>query len=457
MKAMNKFSSRTIIGMLIGWFIIFEGLVAFSIADGAVVEGIGGIRASTFQLAAVQLIALGIFISIMWMFKPSSPEGNKTVLAKVFSVLTYAAMVIVSVEGLVIVYIGGPVFVEGIGGITNELIVLSGAQLFVLGILSLRSWWLRDTKPMNWIVDGLGSIVAALLVMEGLTVMGIAEMTNIEGIGYIKAYTFFDAGLQLFIIGAMMFVLWTLVRESRAEGLMAKVLSRRNTLIIMLVLGGIVALEGVIAASWAGAIDITDGRFFPKEYVVAGCAQLFLLGLLSPLLWRIRHKEMGFDFTPNFITPIILSILAFEGVFAIGLSSKTNIGGIGTILDSTFMIAGEQLLVLALIGLMAWMLKDQLHGVWTKRIMSAVPIVCLIIIALEGLAASLMAANIYIYDIEQGLSEKYVLLGGAQMVILSAIALFCWVRSDGVPFKFKMTGTAGAMFVMLILPFVLVL
>ena len=443
--------------MLIGWFIIFEGLFTFSIADGAVVEGIGGIRASTFQLAAVQLIVLGIFISIMWMFKPSSSDGNKRMLAKIFSILTYAVMAIVSIEGLVIVYIGGPVIVEGIGGITNELIVLSGAQLFVLGLLSLRSWWLRNVSPVNWLVDGLGSIVAALLVMEGLTAMGIAEITNIEGIGYIEANTFFDAGLQLFIFGAIMFILWTFVRESRTEGLMAKVLSRRNSLIIMLVLGGTLALEGIIAASWAGAIDMTGGRSFAKEYVVAGCAQLFLLGLLSPLLWRIRHKEVGFDFTPNFIAPIVLSLLAFEGVFAIGLSSDTNIGGIGTILGSTFMLAGEQLLVLASIGLAAWMLKDQPRGVWTKRITHAVPIICMIIVALEGLAASLMAANIYIYDIEQGLSEKYVLLGGAQMVILSAIALFCWVRSDGVAFKVKVTGTAVAMFVMLMLPFVLVL
>ncbi|MCG7844984.1 MAG: hypothetical protein MIO90_06095 [Methanomassiliicoccales archaeon] len=443
--------------MLLGWGIAFEGFFALSIADQTLVDGIGNILSSTVLMAALQLTALGVFISIVWALKAAAPSLDRPRIKKALSALTYLAMAMVALEGLMIVFMAGNVNIDGFGSVGKKYIVLTGAQLFVLGIMSLRQWRLRNTIPTNWVADSLGSIAAALLMMEGLTVMGVAGTASVKGVGTILESTIYDAGLQLFLLGAAIFIIWTMTQDPLVGPRVSKVFNERTSLIIMVILGGIVAAEGLVASTMAGRTAIEGSGSVIKVVVVAGCAQLFALGLISPLLWKMSRHQLDRSFIFEFLGPMAMAFLAFEGVFAMGLAANTYIEGIGTMMESTFRDAGLQLLVLSAIGLLAWQIKDsKLLGKRTARLVIFVPILVMGIVALEGLAATILAVYIRIDDFSS-VRESYVLLGGAQMVILAAIALLCWARSQDTSVRFKITGTVAAAFVVLMLPIALLL
>jgi len=102
-RATKGFSSRTILGMLLGWALAFEGFFALSISNSASIEGLGGIKASTFSLASTQLIVLGAFISIAWIIKATFPEIENRAWGILFSLLAYFGAILIIIEGLAIV------------------------------------------------------------------------------------------------------------------------------------------------------------------------------------------------------------------------------------------------------------------------------------------------------------------------------------------------------------------
>ncbi len=454
---MKGFSSRTVSGMLLGWAITFEGFVALSIANSATIEGFGGIKASTFTLAAAQLIALGVIILATWALYATIPRAERTWVTRALSIFAYLTMALVAFQGLAMVYLAGDMSITDFGGVGKKFIVLAGAQLFLLAALSLRQWRLRDVRPVNWSVDILGSVAAALLMLEGLTAMGVAGNATIQGLGMILERTVYYAGLQLFLLGALIFLMWTMTKDPWLGGKVSRFLTERRGMLIMALLGGLVALEGLVASTVAGTVVIKDIGSTSKIYVVAGCAQLFALGLISPLLWKLRQNELDRSFLAKFVTPTAMAMLAFQGVFAVGLAADTYIGGIGTILESTFRLAGMQLLTLSVLGLLAWLVEDSpLLGAWPKRVVSSVPILVMGIVAMEGLAVTLLATGIRIADFSS-VRESYVLLGGVQLVLLSALVLLSWSRSKGISAKLRFTDIAVAVFALLMLPLTLVL
>ncbi|MCX6651496.1 MAG: hypothetical protein NT131_07575 [Methanomassiliicoccales archaeon] len=451
-RATKVFSSRAILGMLLGWALAFEGFFALSIANSATIEGIGGIKASTFSLAATQLVLLGAFISIVWVIKAALPEIDKRIWGKLLSLLTYLGMALIILEGLIIVFNAGDVVVTNFGKVSKIYIVLTGAQLFALGGLSLRLWRLRNVQPTNWLMDSLGSFVASLLMAEGLIIIGMAAYTKIKGLGGVLEQTVYNAGVQLFLIGALIFILWIIVQDPWFGQRISKILAERKVFLIVVVLSCIIAIEGVLASTWSGDITIEDVGGIRKMFIVAGCAQLFALGALTPLLWKLRLRKLNLNFLPELFSPLAMVVLATEGVVAMGLAASTRIDGIGGIKESTFFLAGEQLLILSLIGLLAFLLKDSsILRKRSRRIVISLPIISLGIVGLEGIAATVLAAQMWITDFSS-VREQYVLLVGLQMAIISVIALASWARSEGMTFKFKATATGAAAFVVLMLP-----
>jgi len=97
---MKGISSRSLQGILLGWALAFEGFFALSLANSTSIDGIGIIRASTFQLAALQLAGLGVFISALWAFKMAFPDLERPILIRLFNLLNYLAMGLVAVEGI---------------------------------------------------------------------------------------------------------------------------------------------------------------------------------------------------------------------------------------------------------------------------------------------------------------------------------------------------------------------
>jgi hypothetical protein len=52
----------------------------------------------------------------------------------------------VAVEGIIVAFCAGPTFVEGIGGVSGQTVILAGAQLVVLGILVCTSWIFKTSS-----------------------------------------------------------------------------------------------------------------------------------------------------------------------------------------------------------------------------------------------------------------------------------------------------------------------
>lgn len=454
---MKGISSRTLQGIILGWAIAFEGFFALSLANVTSIDGIGTIMASTFQLAALQLAALGIFISAMWAFKIAFPELENPLLIKLFNLLTYLAIGLVAVEGIAVAVLAGNVMITDFGGVGKKWIVLVGAQLFGIGIISLRLWRLRNTKPENWLTDSFGQLVAAMIAVEGLVAYGIAGTTRVIGVTGFQESTIANGGLLLMGVGLTIFTLWTLPYDTWLAPKLPKLLNGWPIMVAMTVLGGLIAAGCVFATFFVGPVAVDGVGSVIKIVVVAGVSQLFALGLATPMLWKVRKEPLDRHYLGVLLVTMALALLAFEGVFAMALAANTYIEGLGGILENTFRLAGAQLLVLSAIAVFVWLVKDSpMLTTWPKRIMSSAFMVATALIALEGLAVILMAVNIRI-DGFSGVGERYVVLGGLQMALLACLALICWARTHGVTARFKLAGTAAAAFVVLMLPIALLL
>lgn len=454
---MKGISSRSLQGILLGWALAFEGFVALHLADQTRIDGIGTIMAPTFQLAAVQLVLLGIFISIVWALKMAFPDLEKPILIRLLNLLAYLAMGFVAVEGIVIAALAGNVVITDFGGVGKKWIALVGGQLFAIGLISLRLWRLRNVRPENWLTDALGAIVAALIALEGLVAYAIAGTTRIIGVTGFQESTIANGGLLLMAAGLLMFLLWTLTYDPWLGPKLPKLIVGWPSTVFMIVLGGLLSAGCVFATFYIGPVAVDGVGSVIKVVLVAGVSQLFALGLVSPLLWMVRRKPFDRSYLKVFLVVLSLSLLAFEGVFAMALAADTYIDGLGTIMEETFRLAGAQLLVFSIIAIVAWQLAEYPKLTkWPRILTSSMFLITMSIIALEGLAAVLMAVNIRIDDFS-GVGEKYVLLGGVQMTILASIALMGWALTQDEGSRFKSAGVAAAFFVILLLPIAVLL
>lgn len=449
---MKGITSRTLQGILLGWAITFEGFFALGLANTASIDGLGSITASTFQLAAFQLAALGIFISMAWAIKMVFPDIKRPVIIRLLDILTYLAMGMVIVEGIAIAVLAGNVAITDFGGVGKKWIALVGGQLFFIGLLSIRLWRLRDVRPTNWLTDSLGQMAAALIAMEGLVAYSIAGTVRVIGVTGFLESTMANGGLVLLALGMVAFLFWTMAYDPWAASKLERPLGGWIGMLLMTILGGTISAGCLAAAFFVGPVAVDGVGSVSKIVVVAGISQLFALGLVTPMLWKLRRESWGRNYLYVFPVALALSMLALEGIFAMALAADTRIEGLGGILESTFRLAGAQLLVLSLLAMIAWLIKDdeRLSG-WPKLIVSSVFLSATALIALEGLAVILMAVNLRIEDFS-GVGERYVLLGGLQMALLACIALVCWARTRGTSVRFRMAGTAAAAFVVLMVP-----
>ncbi|OPX62765.1 MAG: hypothetical protein A4E29_00458 [Methanomassiliicoccales archaeon PtaB.Bin134] len=452
-----KVTDRSLIGMLLGWLIIFEGFFALSISSSATVEGIGGIKASTFELAAIQLILLGLFISASWALKLAFPQLERPMAMRIMNAMTYLAMATVMAEGIAVALLAGDVSVEGFGGVGKKWIVLVGAQLFAVGVMSLRLWRLRNTRSDNWVVELLGSSVATLIMLEGLTAVGIAGTTRVIGVTGFQESTISTGGWLLFALGALAFLPWWLNQDPWIGPRTKRYLSDNITLLLMSIIGALIMAGTALATTMAGPVAVEGAGSVIKIVVVAGLAQLFALGALLPVMWALRNERLDRHFIPSFLAPAAMVMLAAEGVFAMALSANTRIDGIGWIMQSTFWLAGAQLAIVSLAGLSAWLLKGiSLLGPRLRSVFSWMSIGAMALIALEGLAVTILATNLLVEGFSS-VRETYILIVGAQMVILALLSLACLPRGRGSSRRLLMAGTGAAGFFILMLPLAILL
>lgn len=128
--------------------------------------------------------------------------------------------IIVSLEGLVVIYVASPIEISGFGGVRQQYVLIAGAQLSILGIIVIGAWILRGREALNRILNGKVSVIlgyvpimiGAMLAIEGLVVVALAGYTLIPalmtapGLGGVQEHTVVKLGLQLFIIGMVIVI-----------------------------------------------------------------------------------------------------------------------------------------------------------------------------------------------------------------------------------------------------------
>ena len=135
-------------------------------------------------------------------------------------------------------------------------------------------------------LNPIGLLAGIIIAIEGLVVMAYAAPVNVEGIGGIMKRTVLIGGGQLFILGLFLVLSWIFMNQNlRIRD--RKILEKRFRVVAVL-LGAIVAVEGIIVAFYAGPTFVGGiGEILGQTVVLVG-AQLFVLGTLICISWVFR-------------------------------------------------------------------------------------------------------------------------------------------------------------------------
>jgi len=207
-KAGSKLIKRIVpfLGPVLGAIIALEGVIVAIYAGATMWEGIGGIMEQTVALAGAQLFALGLFTTSLWLLKKETH-----IVTRLAELVAIVAAIGVAAEGLIVMGVAAPTVVEDIGGIMQSTVFNAGASLFVLGLVGVAAWILRDMKPAVLSKSKIFVTIEPYFILavciavafEALFVMNHATATTIQSIGGIMASTIMLGGAQLLVLAVL--------------------------------------------------------------------------------------------------------------------------------------------------------------------------------------------------------------------------------------------------------------
>ena len=280
-----------IAGLLLGAILSVEGLFISIYLGPIQIKGAGEFPRYTVILAGVQLFILGLLVLLSWILREKGIrlKGNYTLGKRSFDLIMLLAGIVVVAEGFAIVVLAGPGIVGGIGGVMEQTVVLFGAQLFMLGLLALLTWNMRDKKfRFNWTI---GYLAGMAMATEGLIFVGVAAPTTVEGMGGIVASTIALVGAQLLIIGLLVMLTWTL--KDRRILLKNRLVTKWKLFdYALLIAGVVVAIEGLMVIALAGQTVVQDIGVVLKHTATLFGIQLFGLGILAIASLALGKRKM---------------------------------------------------------------------------------------------------------------------------------------------------------------------
>lgn len=281
----------TIIGVFTGVTLISEGLFTIGVSAPIRVASVGGMLERTVDIAGVQLVLLGTVLTIYWIMKDHKIFGRSISDSRPFSFISLLAGLIVTLEGLIVLAYTSNVTLDGVGTIRFPWMALAGSQLFILGGLSVLSWYWRDVERCRaGITQIAGPIISMIIMAEGLFIMAIAEPMRIDGIGGVLDRTVAAAGAQLIFLGAVM--LGSRILEGKGF-FVRKIMGFRISEAIAYLAAALVAVEGLILIIFAADIYITGFGGISSKYIVIAGLQLFALAIAYLVFWVWRYEELG--------------------------------------------------------------------------------------------------------------------------------------------------------------------
>ncbi|NYT12035.1 MAG: hypothetical protein GKC03_05715 [Methanomassiliicoccales archaeon] len=444
-----------IVAYTFGSIIAAQGLFVMAAAVPLEIENIGVVTAGTISLFGLQLFVLSIIIVIIWGFKDKILFGKKLFSHWLVLDLPILLAEIVAIEGILIIIFAAPINPDilGIEWLGKWVMVALGAQLFFLATICAIAWfWLENGPWESKPVTVIGTLIGALLVTEGMFIMGVAAPIIVDSIGGMLARTVTLAGAQLLIIGAIVLFYWLLKDSTIFK---RNITSNRVVSLAPLILGALVTVEGLVLVGYASPVYLEGVGHIRAAWMTLAGIQLFIVGGITCMLWYWRNHSRSEASLTKIGEPIIAWIITAQGLFIMGIAAPITIDGIGGLLERTVAIAGAQLflLALAIIGLRFLRGRNLLHReVMGIRSSELLTYVIWALITVEGLVIMALAANIYIEGFG-GISGIYIALAGVQLSLFALLGMSSWLwRNEDISYRRSQKLALVILFLLLLVP-----
>lgn len=184
----------TIVVSICGVIIAALGILAALNFGSVIMDPLGTLPIYVMAAIAGQLFFLGLMVTLSKLLSFSEFKATK--------LLAYIFGAAIASEGVVILGISAPTYIEGLGWILKSTVDLAGIQLIAIGLMFLTFSILSERIERGSKVLGFLKIVtAAIASIEGFAIMALSTAVTIDGIGTITARTITIAGAQLGILG----------------------------------------------------------------------------------------------------------------------------------------------------------------------------------------------------------------------------------------------------------------
>lgn len=348
----------------------------------------------------------------------------------------------VFIEGIFAIYMAKPTWITGYGGITQSALVLAGAQLAIIGALTILVWAIYKDKKMEGTMGKVIPLVmlsaSLLLIIEGIMVTFLSNDILIGATrGVSKKYVAL-IGVQLFVIGMTQLSLWIRREKEQTNWLFGWA-----ALFFSIVL----VAEGLFTACISGDIIIAGVGTIPKGTV-------FLLGLqlclLSGVLYFIQlFKDDGFltgrlsRKWMNHIIAILVLVIALESVVLAYFTepmvlaySDSQVEGFGKLFLSPI---AAQLLAISLLVLSSWKLAEAKLD--RKSLVEFLGMGAGIALAAEGAFVLAISGRMRVLNEIGGIRTGTVMAAGLVLLLIGMVVLFCWhFRNEGIMKRFAGKG-----------------
>ena len=300
-----------LLSMLVSLVLMIEGIAILVSAAPIIIEGYGTVSLTDVQLFAALLLVVGGASLALGLVTYRSPvlfeEGSRlSITSKLVKTIGGLA---VAVEALALAFIAGPLIVEGRGMYETYIVAAFCAQLFMLGtgLLFLELVADLEFKIGRFLVYFGGLIVAS----EAVSIIGIAQGTYIDGLGYIMESTVLIAGVQLMMIGLLFMISQLLLDIYQGwDGFFSA---------LRLATGSLIVIEGLAITAMATNVTPDDiGTITTQTLMIAG-VQLALIGGIALLMVGGKSTSYSFRWAKlSFSAAVMLMLLIPAAYLTVG-------------------------------------------------------------------------------------------------------------------------------------------
>ncbi len=125
------------------------GMLIIGIAAQSSIEGMGGMKASTVELAGAQLTALSLLGILIMYMDGRSIFGKKLFGHRLGAIAELGIATLIGLEGLVVASLSAKATIAGVGVLDGIVMLLGGLAIAILALLIPASYFLMEKRDMD--------------------------------------------------------------------------------------------------------------------------------------------------------------------------------------------------------------------------------------------------------------------------------------------------------------------